>query len=156
MKVVLFTVLTTTGFAASMHNHDNVVRNLQSSLNDPYPLDVEDTCSTYEAAGGFICDCSRDGALGVKLDCQLTGTTCTDDNGLCITNTAETVLDPVNDETTGFATVSLYYNTCSEWTQKQFDEETEEEMDPLVFEACVMVTPDSSGVYTGPISVSAI
>jgi hypothetical protein len=162
MKVLFAQLfMTTTGLAVSTTSndeglaHNSVVRKLQTST-DPYPLDVDTTCATYENAGGFDCDCTRDGALGVKLQCQLTGATCTDDNGLCISNTAETVLDPVyGDNLQEFATVSLYYNTCSEWTQKQFDEETEEEIDPLIFEACVKVTPESSGAYTGPISVSA-
>ena len=176
LKLLSLIVLAWAGFAAPMESDptrndrvstvgDNAIRDLQGDSFEGSigPLPVESTCQAYEnfQAEPYDCECGRQGRRGVLVKCQKVDANCVGTNDdVCLSNRFESLVNPITTTTTG----TNYSESCSLWTYKQYEETTNEEtqevmteeVDPLIFEACVKIVPEQTGVYDGPFQVRGL
>ena len=101
-------------------------------------IDLQETCTNYEAGGTRSCDCSRSGDRGVLLSCLDTRLNCTSDTSTCVQVRFDTELIPHSDTTQ----VSTYTLTCIEVTANNKTQEF-----------CVEVQPDTPGRYNETVQV---
>lgn len=101
-------------------------------------IPVDEICTAYMSSGELSCECKREGAKSVQLDCINTVPSCSLNNETCIEVRFETILDPIGP----FEQASPFMTTCTDWV-------TEERR----LETCIEVQPGTIGAFNETVQV---